>query len=122
MFELIFTVRSSNNRSGPRPCFKNMGSKSGTCEYVTLPGGSGVRATSLRLRVEPSDTISAQIAFTYAHSEAVLSVYPDVDAGASSPVTGEELEAAVGNPRFLDLVQDAAALPLDLREAIGADD
>ncbi|MFD8424453.1 hypothetical protein [Streptomyces sp. NPDC059466] len=122
VFELIFTVRSSKNRPGPRPCFKDIARKGGTCEYVTLPGGSGVRATSLRLRVEPSDTMSTQIAFTYAHSEAVLTVYPDVDAGASSPVTGEELEAAVGDPRFLDLVRDAAALPLDLQEAIGADD
>lgn len=119
MFLLIFTVRSSGDRSGPRPCPKDFVSKGDTCEHVTLPGGTGVRATSLRLRVEPSDTMSTQIAFTYADSDAVLTVYPDVDAGASSPVTREQLEAAVGDPRFLDLVRDAAALPLDLSEAIG---
>ncbi|MFD5521083.1 hypothetical protein [Streptomyces sp. NPDC127066] len=121
VFQLIFTVRSSGNRSGPRPCPKDIVSKGGICEHVTLPGGSGLRATSLRLPVDPPTIMSTQIAFTYAHSDAVLTIYPDVEARASSPVTSEQLQAAVGDSRFLDLVRDAGALPLDWREATGAD-
>lgn len=119
VFPLIFTVRPSQGGSGPRPCSEAITKKGGSCEHATLPGGSGIKATSLRLFVESPEIMSTQVAFSYAHSDVVLTVYPDVDAPASSPVTGEELLAAVGDSRFLDLVRDAAELPLARKHAGG---
>ncbi|MET8956168.1 hypothetical protein ACWEO4_44825 [Streptomyces sp. NPDC004393] len=53
---------------------------------------------------DSSETMSTDVHFRSGHSDVHLSVEPDVAAKASAPVTSEELLAAVGDPRFYDLV------------------
>ncbi|MET8408644.1 hypothetical protein ABZV34_11185 [Streptomyces sp. NPDC005195] len=108
VFHVDFFVAPSEGGSGPRPCSGSF-IKGGSCENVTLPGG--IKATSLRLFVRSPDVMSTEVAFVYANSDVIFTVYPDVGTSGSSPITGKELLAAASDSRFLGLVHDATQLP-----------
>ncbi|MFJ5273807.1 hypothetical protein [Streptomyces sp. NPDC088358] len=114
VFPLFFTVHSPRGGPGPIPCPGSIHKRGGSCEHVTL--SNGTRATVLRLAVHPPEIMATRIEFFYGHSHVTLTVHPDSDAQADSPVTGKALQAIAVDSRFLDLVRDAIKLPTDRRD------
>ncbi|KPI09128.1 hypothetical protein OK006_5252 [Actinobacteria bacterium OK006] len=112
-FRIIFSVGPSGGPSGP-PCTDDPGAlKGGSCERATLPGG--IKATSYRLFTDSPNTMATMVYFSYGDSDVSLTVNPDADAKVSAPVTSQELLAAVGDSRFLDLVRYAGKNPMQNR-------
>jgi hypothetical protein len=68
-----------------------------------------------RLFVDSPETMATLAYFSHGHSDVELTVYPDEDTTVSAPVTSEELLAAVGDSRFLDLVRYADEHPMQER-------
>lgn len=78
------------------------------CETAVFDGDH--EAQLLSLPANEPDTLAAYVRFPYGGSRVRLSVEPE---GVSSPVTPRELFAVVEDPRFLDLVKDADARPVE---------
>ncbi|MER5913618.1 hypothetical protein ABT124_24780 [Streptomyces sp. NPDC001982] len=116
VFTIIFSVRPSGDSSGWTRCPDPgaLAVKGGSCKQATLPGG--IKATSLRVFTDSPETMSTSVRFRYGHSDVELTVYPDVNAKASAPVTNDELLAAAGDSRFLDLVRYADEHPMQKRQ------
>ncbi|MFI2760849.1 hypothetical protein ACH5A3_18570 [Streptomyces echinatus] len=116
VFTIIFSVRPSGDGPDSKPCppAAALATKGGSCKQVTLPGG--IKATSLRVLTDSPETMSTDVLFRYGHSDVRVSVEPDVNAKASAPVTSEELLAAVGDSRFLDLVRYADEHPMQKKQ------
>lgn len=114
VFTIIFSVRPSGDGPDSKPCPAALAVKGGSCKQATLPGG--IKATSLRVFTDSSETMSTDVHFRYGHSDVYVSVEPDVNAKASAPVTSEELLAAVGDSRFLDLVRYADEHPMQKKQ------
>jgi hypothetical protein len=116
VFPVIFSVRPSGDGSGPKPCPDEPGalSKGGSCERATLPGG--IEAASYRLPTGSGETSATTVYFSYGASDVELTVIPDEEATASAPVTSEQLLAAAGDSRFLDLVRYADENPTQERQ------
>ncbi|WP_128381737.1 hypothetical protein [Streptomyces cavernae] len=111
VFPIIFSVRPSDDGSGPKPCPGEPGAlKGGSCERATLPGD--IEATSYRLLTDSPETTATLVYFSYGDSAVSLTVNPDADATLSAPVTSRELMTAVADSRFLDLVRYAAENPM----------
>ncbi|MFJ4580780.1 hypothetical protein [Streptomyces echinatus] len=68
------------------------------------------------IRWDPTGNGGADVLFRYGHSDVRVSVEPDVNAKASAPVSSEELLAAVGDSRFLDLVRYADEHPMQKKQ------
>ncbi|MEU6364965.1 hypothetical protein ABZ876_04260 [Streptomyces sp. NPDC046931] len=103
VFTIIFTVRPSGDGPGPKPCpSAAIADKGGSCLQATLPGG--IKAEAVRMITDSPGTMSTTVRFRSGHNNVSLSVEPDAAAKASAPVTSGELLAAVGDPRFIDLV------------------
>ncbi|WP_316739235.1 hypothetical protein [Streptomyces sp. MK7] len=115
VFTIVFSVRPSGDGPDSRPCpSAALAAKGGSCEQATLPGG--IKATSLRVLTDSPETMRTDVRFRYGHSDIDLAVEPDLDARASAPVTNEQLLAAVGDSRFLDLVRYADEHPMQKRQ------
>ncbi|WP_431950521.1 hypothetical protein [Actinacidiphila sp. bgisy167] len=115
-FTITLSVRpSAGEGSGPTgpgsSCPKAPGAlKGGTCAAGTLPGG--IKAVAVRLFTGGPQTTYTQVRFVLGRSDVALALYPDDKAKVSAPVDEKELLAAVGDPRFLDLVRYADAYPM----------
>ncbi|MGW5126904.1 hypothetical protein ACWEQ7_23225 [Streptomyces sp. NPDC004069] len=115
VFTIVFSVRPSGDGPDSMPCpSAALAVKGGSCKQATLPGG--IKARSLRVFTDSSETMSTDVHFRYGHSDVRLSINPDVDAKASAPVTNEELLAAASDSRFLDLVRYADKHPMQKRQ------
>ncbi|MFE4816529.1 hypothetical protein ACFRFU_08865 [Streptomyces sp. NPDC056704] len=115
VFTIIFSVRPSPDGPDSKHCpSAALAAKGGSCRQATLPGG--IKATSLRVITDSSETMSTDVHFRYGHSDVYVSIEPDVNAKASAPVTSEELLAAVGDSRFLDLVNYADEHPMQKKQ------
>jgi hypothetical protein len=67
------------------------------------------------LFTDSPNTMATMVYFSYGDSDVSLTVNPDADAKVSAPVTSQELLAAVGDSRFLDLVRYAGKNPMQNR-------
>lgn len=115
VFTIIFSVRPTGDSPDPKPCpSAALASTGGSCKQAMLPGG--IKATSLRVFTDSPETMSTSVRFRYGHSDIGLTVYPDVNAKASAPLSSEELLAAVGDSRFLDLVRYADEHPMQKKQ------
>ncbi|MGW9025771.1 hypothetical protein ACWGQ5_16490 [Streptomyces sp. NPDC055722] len=116
VFTIIFSVRPSGDGPDSKPCpsAAALAAKGGSCKQATLPGG--IKATSLRVFTDSPETMSTDVHFRYGHSDVYVSIGPDVNAKASAPVTSQELLAAVGDSRFLDLVRYADEHPMQKKQ------
>ncbi|MFE1343183.1 hypothetical protein [Streptomyces sp. NPDC058757] len=105
-FRLTVSVRPTDDRSvddcpdRPDPRI--------VCETVALDGDHAAQLLSMQAN-EPG-TLAAYVRFTYGGSRVRLSVEPE---RLSSPVTPRQLFAVAGDPRFLDLVKEADARPVE---------
>ncbi|MFD9002035.1 hypothetical protein ACFV0T_13845 [Streptomyces sp. NPDC059582] len=119
VFTIIFSVRPIGDSPDPEPCpSAALADKGGSCEQAMLPGG--IKATSLRVFTDSPETMATSVRFRYGHSDIGLTVNPDVNAKASAPVTSDELLAAVGDSRFLDLVRYADEHPMQKKQTTTA--
>ncbi|MGW1722437.1 hypothetical protein ACWCQK_05790 [Streptomyces sp. NPDC002306] len=115
VFTVIFSVRPTGDSPDPGPCPSAvLADKGGSCQQAMLPGG--IKATSLRVPTPSPETMATSVRFRYGHSDIGLAVYPDGNAKASAPVTTDELLAAVGDSRFLDLVRYADTHPMQKKQ------
>ncbi|MET7783185.1 MULTISPECIES: hypothetical protein [Streptomyces] len=115
VFTIIFSVRPSGDSPDAKPCpSAALAAKGGSCKQATLPGG--IKAISLHVFTDSSETMSTSAHFRYGHSDVELTVAPDVEAKASAPVTNEELLATASDSRFLDLVRYADEHPMQKRQ------
>ncbi|MGW6243331.1 hypothetical protein [Streptomyces roseolus] len=81
------------------------------CETVAFGGDHEAQLLSLATN-EPG-TAASYVRFVYGGSRVRLSVEPE---GVSSPVTPRQLLAVAEDPRFLDLVEEADARPVEEKE------
>lgn len=119
VFPIVFSVRPESDRSvAPQeaPCRDYPDTKL-RCRQATLPGGIEAHAvTSVAdLNGAPVST-GTVVRFTYGTSTVALSVDGDEDTTRPSPVTADQLLAVAGNSRFLELVEYAAAHPMESKE------
>ncbi|MFD3929333.1 hypothetical protein [Streptomyces sp. NPDC058614] len=115
VFPVIFSVRPSGDDSGPKSCPDDPGAlKGGSCEQATLPGG--ITATAYRMVSDSPETRATLVSFSYGDSDVSLTVNPSEDATTSAPVTSDQLLAAVGDSRFLDLVRYADENPMEEKQ------
>jgi hypothetical protein len=115
VFTVIFSVRPSGDGSGPKSCPDDPDAlKGGTCQRATLPGG--IEAVAYRLPSDSPETTATTVSFSYGDSEVRLAVSPDADATVSAPVTSEQLLAAAGDSRLLDLVRHADENPMQQKQ------
>ncbi|MFE5791928.1 hypothetical protein ACFQ8C_05035 [Streptomyces sp. NPDC056503] len=82
------------------------------CETVVFDGDR--EAQLLSLATSEPGTSAAYVRFVYGGSRVRLSVDPE---GAPSPVTPRQLFAVAEDPRFLDLVRDTDARPVEKKES-----
>lgn len=113
VFPIVFSVRPSGDDSGPKPCSGEPGAPPGEdCAQATLPGD--IEATAFRMITDSPETMTALVHFSYGDSDISLTVNPAED--ATAPVTSEQLLAAVGDSRFLDLVRYADENPMQEKQ------
>ncbi|MEU2504161.1 hypothetical protein ABZ621_05535 [Streptomyces sp. NPDC007863] len=105
-FWLTVSVRPTDDRSvGDCP---NRPDRKIVCETVAVDGDH--EAQLLSLPANEPDTLAAYVRFNYGGSRVRLSVEPE---RLSSPVTPRQLFAVAEDPRFLDLVKEADARPVE---------
>ncbi|MFC5799411.1 hypothetical protein [Streptomyces formicae] len=107
-FPVTVSVRPHDGQDG-QPC-PNAPAKGFTCKEAELPGG--IRARVITAPVNSEKTLGTDVTFSYGRSSVWLSVGPDDDAGASSPVTGDQLLAAARDEALMDLVRYADEHPV----------
>ncbi|MER8035657.1 hypothetical protein [Streptomyces hydrogenans] len=82
------------------------------CETVTFDGDR--EAQLLSLATSEPGTSASYVRFVYGGSRVRLSVDPE---GAPSPVTPRQLFAVAEDPRFLDMVRETDAQPVEKKES-----
>lgn len=108
VFHVHFSVRPDDGETAGK-CFDDP-AKGMTCTEAELPGG-----IEAKVRVAPTgslETTGTSITFTYGGSDVRLDVAPDEAAGASAPVTAEQLADGVRESGLLDVVKYADEHPL----------
>ncbi|MEV0782712.1 hypothetical protein AB0I52_06935 [Streptomyces sp. NPDC050423] len=119
VFPVVLSVQAESGRSvapqeGPCRDYPDMKLR---CKRAVLPGGIVAHATTVVTGPDGSpDSTSTIVRFTYGDSSVILSVDGDEDTKEPSPVTADQLLAAAGSPRFLNLVKYAAAHPMETKE------
>ncbi|MFF5975637.1 hypothetical protein ACFY7C_29420 [Streptomyces sp. NPDC012769] len=107
-FRMTVSVRPTDDRA-LKPCPDVAGGKI-VCEAVGFDGDR--EAHLLSMPVDEADTLGSYVNFLYGKSRVLLSVDPQ---GASAPVTPRQLLAVAEDPRFLDLVRQADASPMETK-------
>lgn len=108
VFHVHFSVRPDDGEPAGE-CFDEPGKKL-TCVRAELPGG--IEAKVLVSGSGSPETTATSITFTYGGSDVRLEVAPDEAAGASAPVTAEQLADGVRESGLLDVVRYADEHPL----------
>ncbi|WP_157869981.1 MULTISPECIES: hypothetical protein [unclassified Streptomyces] len=111
VFPVKLSVRPAENERLP-DC-RNIPSKRTTCEEAGLDGGRTAQVYGMA--VNDPGTLGSRVVTRYGRSSVLLSVDPS--AGASAPVTPDQLLAVVRDPRFTDLLKYADAYPVQKKGA-----
>ncbi|MFF2778129.1 hypothetical protein ACFVU3_24825 [Streptomyces sp. NPDC058052] len=109
-FRATVSVRPSDEPLAP--CPENLPEDRGVCETVAFDGDREAQLSAMP--VNGPDTIGSYVTFLYGKSRVRLSVEPDA---VSAPVTPRQLLDVAGDPRFLALVEDADARPVETKAA-----
>ncbi|MFB7936384.1 hypothetical protein [Streptomyces sp. NPDC056049] len=109
-FRMTVSVRPSDEPLAS--CPENLPKDKGVCETVTFDGDREARL--IAMPVNELDTIGSAVSFRYGRSSVRITVDP---AAVSAPVTPHRLLDVAGDPRFLALVEDADARPVETEAA-----
>ncbi|GGY25398.1 hypothetical protein GCM10010363_02070 [Streptomyces omiyaensis] len=107
-FRMAVSVRPTDEPLAPCP---DLPEERGVCETVAFDGDR--EAQLMAMPVNGPDTTGSYLRFSYGKSRVLLSVDPEA---VSAPVTPRELLDVAADPRFLDLVEDTDARPVETKE------
>lgn len=118
-FPVLFSVRPQGDPGhlGADPVCRDNALKGFRCKTAMLPGGIKVRAITAEGNGQGARTLTGvDLRFAYGDSTVRLTVDGDDTSMVSSPVTVDQLLAAAGDARFLELVAYADRHPMEDKE------